>query len=70
MNINGWCPLLSSTHGESDMKTKCVQANCAWWDQEDNCCVTFSINKYVRRITNNGLYDLHDINSTLSGLKD
>ncbi|HEY8909692.1 MAG TPA: hypothetical protein VIM51_05365 [Desulfosporosinus sp.] len=69
MNMHGWCPMISSK-AEGKSLSKCTTTDCAWWDDEDNCCVVFAINKYVRKITNNGMYDLHDINSTLSSLKD
>jgi len=70
MNMNGWCPIISSKTAEEECLRKCTTTDCAWWNIEDDCCVVFSINKYVRKITNNGLYDLHDINNTLSTLKD
>ena len=61
MNMYGWCPMISSKTSEGESLSKCTKTDCAWWDDEDNSCIVFTISKYVRKITNNGAYDLHDI---------
>lgn len=70
MNMRGWCPIISSKTSEEENLRKCITDDCAWWDTTNKCCVVFSINNHIQKITSYGSCDLQDICSKLSSLED
>lgn len=61
MNMHGWCPIISSRTGDGECLSKCTTNECAWWDNQKNCCVVFSIHEGIQKITAGELYDLQDV---------
>ena len=68
MNINGWCPIISYEDGEDKIKKKCIEDQCAWWDNEKSCCIVFSIHQGIQKITSCESYDLGDVCSDISSV--
>lgn len=42
MNMQGWCPMISSKTSEGESLSKCTKINCAWWDVEDEYYPAFA----------------------------
>lgn len=47
MNTNRFCPVIQTENGQ----TKCMKTNCAWWDDDKQKCIVFSINDSIKRMS-------------------
>ena len=57
MQTNRWCPVIKT----ENRIEKCMQSECAWWDDGNDCCVVFSTNILLED-------KLRDIENNLSNI--
>ena len=68
MNFHGWCPIISSRLPDGESLSKCEQGKCAWWDEDKETCVVFSILDAVKENTYEIKRELRDIYSNIPSI--